>query len=273
MSSPRQVLPYPGSKTRLSAWMADRLPPHTVYLEPFCGSCAVFLAKAPARIEVLNDLDARVATLFRVLRDRPDALARAVALTPYSRGEYAASAAPTDDELEAARRFLVHVWMAPAGKLATARSWRQFTTSGSNPLPTSAAKLWRGIPDRIAAVADRFRDAIIDSRPALEVIAAWRQSEVAIYADPPYPQSALPMNAGATHGGERPRYYRHHLTDAEHLALIAALEAHPGPVLLSGYRCPLYDQALTDWDRQDTPALSYRQGQRTESLWHKPRTG
>lgn len=263
--TPRQVLCYPGSKTRLSPWIAGQLPPHTIYVEPFCGSCAVFLAKEPSRIEVLNDLDERVTTLFRVLRDRPNELERAVALTPYSRLEYQASADPVADELESARRFLIHLWMAPAGKLHTQRAWRATTTSGG--ARHSAVKLWRTIPDRIAAVAERFRDAIIDCRPALEAIAAWCQPDVVIYADPPYPQSALPMNAGASRGGERPRYYRHHMSDEQHLALIAALEAHPGPVLLSGYRCPLYDQALAGWRRLDTPSYAYRQGSRVESLW------
>ncbi|MEU0568870.1 hypothetical protein ABZ297_26305 [Nonomuraea sp. NPDC005983] len=33
------------------------LPEHTHYIEPFCGSLAVLLAKLPARLETVNDLD------------------------------------------------------------------------------------------------------------------------------------------------------------------------------------------------------------------------
>jgi DNA adenine methylase len=79
---------YYGGKTTLAPIIANLLPQHEHYVEPFAGSLAVLLAKTPSRAETVNDLDGDLVTFWRVLRDRPDELERACALTPHSREEY-----------------------------------------------------------------------------------------------------------------------------------------------------------------------------------------
>jgi DNA adenine methylase len=113
---------------------------------------------------------------------------------------------------------------------------------------------------------------MIDCRPALEVIADWGKPGDLIYADPPYVRSTLQLGHNGTknRSNERPRYYAHEMTDAEHAELLDALDRHPGPVLLSGYRCPLYDERLPHWQRFDTEVRAYRAAIRTESLWLNP---
>src|SRR5919204_1581455 len=102
---------YYGAKARLAPWITSLLPPGRTYLEPFAGSAAVLFAKPPSPTEGLNDLDGQVVNFFRVLRDHPDQLARALRLTPYARAEYQQHAAhhddPDADELERARRWFV----------------------------------------------------------------------------------------------------------------------------------------------------------------------
>lgn len=72
----RPPIPYFGGKMLVGPAIADLLPPHGHYVEPYCGSLAVLLAKAPSDHETVNDLDGRLMTFWRVLRDRPDDLAR-----------------------------------------------------------------------------------------------------------------------------------------------------------------------------------------------------
>lgn len=269
-------LRYPGGKARLAPWIVSHLPAHDVYLEPFCGSAAVFLAKPKAALETLNDLDGRVVNLFRVIRERPDELARTVSLTPYALAEYKASEDPTDDDLEAARRFLVRVWMAHGGKLGSQSGWRRGWAGGiggeGNAGRGSSTKAWNALPDRLVLVAERLKDAMIDCRPALRVIADWRHADTLIYADPPYVRATTQTGHNGTKNrrNERPRYYAHEMTDAEHAELLTALCDHPGPVLLSGYRTPLYDDALADWTRVDRDTWAYRGAPRVESLWINP---
>ena len=82
---------YYGGKTTLAPKIAAILPEHDHYIEPFAGSLAVLLAKAPTTWETVNDLDDLLVNFWRVLRDKPEELAHAAMLTPHARTEYALS--------------------------------------------------------------------------------------------------------------------------------------------------------------------------------------
>ena len=84
----KTVLQYPGSKWKIAPEIVKRIPEHHTYCEPYFGSGAVFFNKAPSAIELVNDLDNNVPTLFRCIRDDPEKLAGIVAAIPYSRFEY-----------------------------------------------------------------------------------------------------------------------------------------------------------------------------------------
>lgn len=82
-----------------------------------------------------------------------------------------------------------------------------------------------------------------------------------IYADPPYPPSALKTPARVN------PYYRHKFTEEDHEQLLSLLTAvRSAAVMLSGYRCALYDRALKGWTRIDYPAMTHS-GPALESLW------
>lgn len=250
------VLRYPGSKWRLARWIVSHFPPHTVYLEPFFGSGAVFFTKPPSKVETINDLDGRVVNLFRVIRERPEALAALVEMTPWAREEYYVSYDLTGDPLEDARRFLVRCWQAQAARIASRTGWRH-DVQGSPGVP--AALLWAQLPKRILAVADRLKYAQIEQQPALELVPRYAYPQVLIYADPPYPMS--------TRTG---RLYACEMSDEEHSALLDVLDAHPGPVVLSGYACELYDSRLRHWTRTTRRALAEKGNIAEEVLWLNP---
>ena len=77
-----------GAKTRISKKIIEHIPPHSCWVELFCGSAALTMSKQPAPIEIINDVDDRIINLFEQLRKRPKALCEAVALTPYAKAEY-----------------------------------------------------------------------------------------------------------------------------------------------------------------------------------------
>ncbi len=59
---------YYGGKTTLAERIADLLPPHRHYVEPFAGSLAVLLAKPTSLMETVNDLDGHLMKLVAALR-------------------------------------------------------------------------------------------------------------------------------------------------------------------------------------------------------------
>ena len=85
--------------------------------------------------------------------------------------------------------------------------------------------------------------------------------DTVIYCDPPYVHSTR---------SERGSRYKHEMSDGGHeRLLVTLLGASVNPhvyVMLSGYRCALYDAMLSGWRRVDYTAMT-RGGPRTESLW------
>jgi len=60
------------------------------------------------------------------------------------------------------------------------------------------------------------------------------------------------------------------MTDDDHLELLEVLDRHPGPVLLSGYSCSLYDERLKHWERKTKMVFAEGGGRREEVLWLNP---
>jgi D12 class N6 adenine-specific DNA methyltransferase len=110
------ILKYPGAKWKDAAWITQYIPRSVIFLEPYFGSGAIYfnLPWIP-KLAVLNDLDSDIVSLFRVIRDHGDELAARIEATPWARKEYEASFTPTNDPIEAARRFLVRCWHVTAG--------------------------------------------------------------------------------------------------------------------------------------------------------------
>lgn len=250
----KPILKYPGSKAMLTPQITSYFHvAHNHYIEPYTGSGIVFFSKEASPHEVINDLDGDIVNAFTVVRAHGDELARQLELTPYARTEYYASYEVCEDPMERARRFFVRAWQAHGFKLYCRTGWRNNGAKSLQPVTT----LWKDVPNRIRAVIGRLRDAEIESVPALELVTRYSTADTLLYVDPPYPLS--------TRKGRK--LYRHEMTDTDHLALLDALDAHPGIVVLSGYRCKLYDDRLVHWHRVEMPSRSEKGGARTEVLW------
>lgn len=252
------VLKYPGAKWALAEQIISRFPEHHSYLEPFFGSGAVLFRKPRSPIETVNDLDGEVVNLFRCIREDPERLAREVYFTPYSREVYEASYSAGADETSAARaaRFLIRCNQGHGFRTNEIRvGWKKDVQGRER---AYAARAWTELPETILQAAERLREVQIEHRPALEVIRRFHSSSVLIYADPPYVISSRS-------GGRK--QYRCEMTDEDHLALLEVLNAHPGPVLLSGYDSPLYNRLLPGWHRETLYTTDQLSRRREESLW------
>lgn len=250
------VMKYPGAKWALAEWIIAHFPSHHSYLEPYFGSGAVLFRKPRSHIETVNDLDGHVVNLFRWIRDDPERLARAVYWTPYAREAYHAAFADPDgaDSLKRAVDFYTRLMMDHGYRTTGERvGWKRDAAARER---AYAAEYWKAAPETIMRAAERLRGVQIECRPAVELIRAFNQPSVLIYADPPYLLST-----------RRGKQYRHEMTDADHLELLDALKAHRGPVLLSGYDSGLYQEALKGWHREVRTALAQDSTRREEILW------
>jgi DNA adenine methylase len=260
----RAALRYYGGKWRLAPWIVAHLPPHTCYVEPFGGAASVLLRKPPAPYEVYNDLDGDVVGFFRVLRERPDDLLRAITLTPFARSEVDAACAPAPpgaDEVERARRVYVRSWQGRHGLPARGRMGWRFERDASR--RRTAVEDWRDVKHLVAAVA-RLRRVQLECDDALRVIARFDAPGTLYYVDAPYP-AATRCARWARHA------YAHELTDGDHRRLAEDLHALRGMAVVSGYPCPLYRELYAGWPAVARPARTHGPRAATEVLWLSPR--
>lgn len=255
------IMRYPGSKWRIGEWITTHFPAHGTYCEPFFGVGSVFFSKDPSQNEIVNDLCQHVVNLFRVIRTQPAELAFVVEFTPWSRDDYAEACKklkqpPTDDPVEWARLFLTSGWLQLGSKHPVKASGFR-SRAGSDQNPTS---VWKKIPERILAVSSRIKNAQIENRPAVELIRRLNDSDVLIYADPPY----------VGHTRTKSMYANEMITLEQHTELLDALLMHTGPVVLSGYHNPLYDSLLRGWTVSETTNRAQSSENRTEVLWINP---
>ncbi|WP_236734702.1 DNA adenine methylase [Mycolicibacterium peregrinum] len=255
----RPPFAYFGGKQKIAATIAAMLPEHTHYVEPYAGGLSVLLAKKPSRLETVNDLDGDIVHFWRMLRERPEELARYCALTPHSRAERkAALNRPAAlDDLERARR----IWICLAqGRTGTLRptGWRFDAADFAH---TSMPRRLDGYVRRMESVAQRIRSVSLECRAGLDMIAAYGKGRrTLMYVDPPYI------------GDVRERNYRNEmLSPAEHRELAESLHSCAATVVLSGYASTLYDNELyPDWYRVELTTATSQGGVykgRTEVLW------
>jgi len=254
----RPLLRYHGGKWKLAPWILRHIPAHRVYVEPFGGGGSVLLQKPRSYAEVYNDLDGEIVNLFKVARDQGEQLAQALELTPFARVEFVGSYEPDGDPLEQARRTLVRSYMGfgSAGASGQSTGFR----ANSNRSGTTPARDWMNYPEHLRATVQRLRGVVVENRDAIQVMQTHDCEEAVHYVDPPYVHETRSLRTRAPS-------YRHEMTDDQHEALASALTGLRGRVVLSGYRCPLYDKLFSGWRRIDMAAHADGAKDRVESLW------
>lgn len=264
---------YYGGKQRLAARICSLLPPHTVYVEPFCGSAAVYFKKGLPVIgnsdhyrEVLNDTDQRIVNFFRVMQDpeKRAALIDRLEWTVYSQDEYklAKSSGDSLDMVDSAWRWFCNVNWSFANK-----SGAGFGTKTST--EDSATSHYNRV-QRLKLYRDRFKCTTVMDEPALRVIERFDSPQTCFYVDPPYP------------GTEQGHYGG--FTQADFEQLIDRLKQCHGAVVLSCYNNPAVP---SDWVKHEFHAVASSAGitgknrgiseatnrdkdKRIECVWIKP---
>jgi DNA adenine methylase len=107
---------------------------------------------------------------------------------------------------------------------------------------------WRTFPELPFQVV---QGNVLDILPTLQL-----ENADLIYMDPPY----FPTTR------RRARVYRHDYSHGDHEQLLSEAVRLPCMVLISGYRCELYDDVLATWNRHDYAASTHT-GMRSESVW------
>ena len=252
----RALAPWYGSKRTLAPRIVAELGPHGFYVEPFCGSLAVLLAKPIAGMETANDLHQDLVNLARVLAsDRAVELyARASRMlmheTVHAECKERVISAPcepapsiddvSDAALARALDYLVMSWQGRNGSAGTKPGnitiARRFTSNGG-----SGGLRWSSAVESIPAWHERLRRVSITSMDAFELIERLEDAEgTVLYVDPPYLRKS--------------DSYIHDLEDADHRRLADQLGKFKRTrVVLSYYDEPELRAMYEGWTWIDCP--------------------
>ncbi|WP_086733847.1 DNA adenine methylase [Erythrobacter colymbi] len=176
------IAPWLGGKRALSRRIGERIAeiPHTRYVEPFVGMGGVFFRR-PLRpkLEVINDVNRDVVTLFRILQRHYQQLLDVLKFQLYSRADFERlRATPADQltDLERAARFL-YIQKASFGGMG-----RSFGIDYQRPR-WSLSKL----EPMLEAVHERLEDVLIECLDFGTCIERYdSRPGTLFYCDPPY---------------------------------------------------------------------------------------
>lgn len=174
---------YWGGKKLMVKHILPLIPEHITYTEPFFGGGAVFFAKEPSRVEVINDLNKFVVNFFLQVKLNFMELQKRIQATPFSRSLYKDALLMYENphlfsELDWAWAFWVLCNQGFSSKIGT---WGYGTID--NKREESIANKRNNF---IESFVNRLERTQIECSDALKIIKLRDRVTTFFYIDPPY---------------------------------------------------------------------------------------
>jgi DNA adenine methylase len=252
-----------GGKFLIHGKIINLMPDCVKYVEPFCGGCSVLVNRPKVRDECANDLDKELIRFYRTVQSQWEPLIEFLKGYPFCEDSFndAPHLIASADPVESAAGYLVRNRMSYGG-LGENYTWSEVPRRG---VPRFQATWETVLRETLPQFARRIQNVLFLNQPAVKLIEQIDGPETLFYLDPPYHhETRVTVNN-----------YKHEMTHADHVALLAAVQHHDSHIVLSGFHCPLYDNALAGWMcKEFDVAVNLPQGEqsrRTECLWiNKP---
>lgn len=198
---------YPGGKFYARSLIADLIPSHSIYCEPFAGGASIFFAKPKAEKSWLNDLDSALANTFIQIRDDPD---RLISLL---------------DGVEASKEM--HTWykkeFKPSNRAEEASRWFYLNRTSYSGITKPDNCYWGYDPKfsrppekwaaHIREVSAKLQNVKISSQDFQNVINSAEEGSF-LFVDPPY------------YNSDQHKFYAHTFAAEDHRRLSECLKAN-----------------------------------------------
>lgn len=175
------VIPWIGGKRRLAKHILPLFPDHTCYVEPFAGGAALFFLKDISKVEVLNDINLDLVTLYRVIQHHLEEFLRQFkwALSSRKIFEWLQDTPPeTLTDIQRAARFFYLQKLAFGGKVRG----QSFGTATTSPPRLNLLRL----EEELSQAHLRLARVCIEHLNWLACIEKYDREHTLFYVDPPY---------------------------------------------------------------------------------------
>lgn len=177
----RPIVPWMGGKRRLAKHILPLLPEHTAYVEVFAGGAGLLFNKMESKVEVLNDINGDLVTLYRVVKHHLEEFIRQFKWALVSRQEFLwAQETPPDvlTDIQRAARFFYLQKMA-FGARPTGQT---FGTAATSPPKLNLLR----IEEDLSAAHIRLARVYIERLDWIECVKKYNRPGTCFYLDPPY---------------------------------------------------------------------------------------
>jgi DNA adenine methylase len=223
-------LSYYGGKQQLAKTILGLIPPHRIYCEPFLGGAAIFFAKKPSQVEIINDSNGEIINFYEVLQRDFVSLEREVSISLHSRKQYRqAEVIYQNPEMFDRIKRAWAIWVL-------ANTSYGCMLDGGFGYDRNGGTSKKLANKRVGFTADyaiRLQRVQIECCDALRIIRSRDVEDTFFYLDPPY--------VGADQG----HYDGYSQEDFD--ALLCLLENIKGKFLLSSFR----NQSLKDYTKRN----------------------
>jgi len=177
----KSFLAYMGGKSLLVKKIIPRIPVHTCYCEAFAGAAWLLFKKEPSEVEIINDINTDLATLYRVVKHHLEEFIRylkwiLVARDEFTRFRIENPASLTD--IQRAARFYYLLRTGYAAKINNPT----FNIVATAPPRFNLLR----IEEELSAVHMRLARVYVENRPYEGVIVRFDKPDTFFYLDPPY---------------------------------------------------------------------------------------
>ena len=177
----KSPLAWLGGKSKLAEQIVARIPAHTAYVEVFAGAAWVLFKKPESKVEIINDINRDLVTLYRCVKHHLPALVEQFKWLLVARDEFErfmATPPETLTDIQRAARFFYTSKSSFGARLRTP-SWGVAATGAPR------LNLLR-IEEDLSEAHLRLARVFIENRPYEQVIERFDKPGTFFYVDPPY---------------------------------------------------------------------------------------
>lgn len=177
----KSFLGWVGGKSKLTSTIVPLIPQHTTYAEVFAGAAWVLFRKEPSKVEVINDINGDLITLYRVIQNHLEEFIRYFKWSLVSRDEFDRLQRVNETtltDIQRAARFYYLVRNAFGAKIVG----QCYGVSNASKPRLNLLRL----EEDLSEAHLRLARVNIECLPYHELIRRYDGQHVFFYVDPPY---------------------------------------------------------------------------------------
>lgn len=177
----RSFLAYMGGKSLLANKVVSKIPKHNCYCEVFAGAAWILFKKEESDVEIINDINTDLVTLYRVVKLHLEEFIRYLKWILVARDEFERFKNENPETLTDIQRAVRFYYLLRSGFAARLEkpSW---AIAASQPPRLNLLR----IEEELSAVHLRLSRVYIENRPYKAIIPRFDKPDTFFYLDPPY---------------------------------------------------------------------------------------